>query len=80
MASPDEEWVTVAEAVDLSGCTEGYIRRLLGRGDSRLTGWKAGERAWLVKRADCVQLRKELTTRSNLRKAERAKKAKKKRR
>lgn len=79
MASPDETWITVAEAVKLSGCTEGYIRRLLGAGDSRLTGWKAGERAWLVKRDDVLQLKKELTTRSNLRRHERTtKKAKRK--
>ncbi len=69
----------MAEAVELSGCTEGYIRRLLGAGDSRLSGWKAGERAWLVKRADVLQLKKELTTRSNLRRHERtAKKGKRK--
>ena len=42
MASPDKEWITIAEAVRLAGCTEGYLRRLLGDGDSRLTGWKAG--------------------------------------
>lgn len=71
VASPDKEWITIAEAVRLAGCTEGYLRRLLGEGDSRLTGWKAGERAWLVKRADVVSLRDSLTTRSNLRKDER---------
>jgi len=80
-ASPDKEWITIAEAVRLAGCTEGYLRRLLGEGDSRLTGWKAGERAWLVKRADVVTLRDSLTTRSNLRKDERpaAAKARRKR-
>jgi excisionase family DNA binding protein len=81
VASPDKEWITVAEAVRLAGCTEGYLRRLLGEGDGRLTGWKAGERAWLVKRADVVALRESLTTRSNLRKDERpaAAKARRKR-
>ena len=81
MASPDKEWITITEAVRLAGCTEGYLRRLLGDGDSRLTGWKAGERAWLVKRADVVALRESLTTRSNLRKDERpaAAKARRKR-
>jgi len=81
VASPDKEWITIAEAVRLAGCTEGYLRRLLGEGDSRLTGWKAGERAWLVKRADVVTLRDSLTTRSNLRKDERpaAAKARRKR-
>ncbi len=71
MASPDKEWITIAEAVKLAGCTEGYIRRLLIAEDSRLTGWKAGERAWLVKRSDVVALKASLTTRSNLRKSER---------
>ncbi len=71
MASPDKEWITVAEAVDLAGCTEGYLRRLLGEGDSRLTGWKAGARAWLVLRADVLELKRNLTTRSNARRDER---------
>jgi hypothetical protein len=81
VASPDKEWITIAEAVRLAGCTEGYLRRLLGEGDSRLTGWKAGARAWLVKRVDVVALRGSLTTRSNLRKDERpaAAKARRKR-
>jgi excisionase family DNA binding protein len=64
VASPDREWITIAEAVKLAGCTEGYIRRLLIAEDSRLTGWKAGERAWLVKRADVVTLKASLSTRS----------------
>ena len=71
MASPDSEWITVAEAVKIAGCTEGYIRRLLGESDGRLTGWKAGERAWLVKRADVLALKAGLSTRSNARKKER---------
>lgn len=64
MASPDKEWITIAEAVKLAGCTEGYLRRLLIAEDSRLTGWKAGERAWLVKRADVMALKASLSTRS----------------
>jgi len=71
VASPDKEWITVAEAVKLCGCTEGYIRRLLIADDPRLTGWKAGERAWLVFKADVLTLKASLTTRSNLRKDER---------
>ncbi len=71
MASPDKEWITIAEAVKLAGCTEGYLRRLLIADDKRLTGWKAGERAWLVKRADVLILKASLSTRSNLRKSER---------
>lgn len=71
VASPDKEWITIAEAAALAGCTEGYLRRLLGGKDSRLTGWKAGERAWLVKKVDILALKASLTTRSNLRKSER---------
>lgn len=77
MASPDKEWVTIAEAVELAGCTEGYLRRLLIAEDSRLTGWKAGARAWLVRRADVIKLRESLSTRSNGRKAEQKLKRKK---
>jgi hypothetical protein len=72
VASPDKDWITIAEAVENAGCTEGYLRRLLGAGDSRLRGWKAGERAWLVHRGDVAELARSLTTRSNRRKAERA--------
>jgi len=76
MASPDKEWITITEAVELAGCTPGYLRQLLLAGDGRVTGWKAGERAWLVSRADILALKKSLSTRSNLRKSERGKKAK----
>ncbi len=69
VASPDKEWLTVSEAADLAGCTAGWIRLLLGRGE--LEGWKAGERAWLVFKADVLTLKASLTTRSNLRKDER---------
>jgi hypothetical protein len=79
VASPDKDWITIAEAVENAGCTEGYLRRLLGAGDSRLRGWKAGERAWLVHRADVLELARSLTTRSNRRKAERVKKPSRKR-
>jgi len=64
VASPDKEWITIAEAVKLAGCTEGYLRRLLIADDKRLTGWKAGERAWLVRRADVLALKASLSTRS----------------
>jgi hypothetical protein len=62
VASPDKEWLTVSEAADVAGCTVGWIRLLLGRGD--LAGWKAGERAWLVNAAAARALRSDLTTRS----------------
>jgi hypothetical protein len=47
VASPDKEWLTVSEAAEAAGCTTGWIRWLLGTGE--LEGWKANERAWLVK-------------------------------
>lgn len=55
----------------MAGCKEGYLRRLLREGDKRLRGWKAGARAWLVRREDVVELRRHLTTRSNARRHER---------
>ena len=62
VASPDKEWLTVAEAAEAAGCTVGWIRLLLGRGD--LAGWKAGERAWLVDAAAARALRGSLSVRS----------------
>lgn len=62
MASPDREWITVAEAAALAGCTEGWLRLLLG--DGRLAGWKAGARAWLIRRTDAEALKGTLTSRS----------------
>lgn len=62
MASPDKEWLTVAEAAQAAGCTVGWIRLLLGRGE--LEGWKAGERAWLVKASAAKALRGTLSDRS----------------
>jgi excisionase family DNA binding protein len=62
LASPDKEWLTVSEAAETAGCTVGWIRLLLGRGD--LEGWKAGERAWLVKAEAAKALRATLSDRS----------------
>jgi len=62
VASPDREWITVAEAAALAGCTEGWLRLLLG--DGRLAGWKAGARAWLIRRTDAEALKGTLTSRS----------------
>ena len=62
MSSPDNEWITIAEAVEVAGCTNGWLRNLLQKGD--LKGWKAGERAWLLRRSDAIALKNTLTTRS----------------
>jgi excisionase family DNA binding protein len=69
VASPDKTWLTVEEAVALIGCTDGWVRHLLREG--KLEGWRAGERAWLVRRESALQARAGLTTRSNAKKAER---------
>ena len=62
VASPDTKWLTVSEAAELAGCTTGWVRLLLARGD--LEGWKAGERAWMVSAADTIRLRSLLSERS----------------
>lgn len=62
VASPDKEWLTVSEAAQAAGCTVGWIRLLLGRGD--LEGWKAGERAWLVSAEAAKALKASLSARS----------------
>ena len=62
MSSPDNEWITIAEAVAIAGCTDGRLRMLLAKG--QLKGWKAGQRAWLLRRSDALALKKTLTTRS----------------
>jgi excisionase family DNA binding protein len=70
VASPDKNWLTVEEAVELIGCTDGWVRHLLREG--KLEGWRAGERAWLVRRDSAVKARAKLTTRSNAKKGQRA--------
>lgn len=77
MASPDKAWLTVEEAVALIGCTDGWVRHLLREG--RLEGWRAGERAWLVRRESAIEARRNLTTRSNAKKTERSPKPRRRR-
>ena len=63
MASPDNKWVSVSEACDIAGCTDGWIRHLLREG--KLGGFQVNEWTWMVDRADAAQLRKNLSSRSN---------------
>jgi excisionase family DNA binding protein len=77
VASPDQKWLTVEEAVALIGCTDGWVRHLLREG--KLIGWRAGERAWLVRRDSAVEARGNLTSRSNAKKGERAAKPRRRR-
>jgi hypothetical protein len=64
LASPDKNWLTTEEAAAIAGCTEGWLRLLLGKGDKRLEGWKVGERAWLVSRTSVESFKGSLTSRS----------------
>jgi excisionase family DNA binding protein len=77
VASPDKTWLTVEEAVALIGCTDGWVRHLLREG--KLEGWRAGERAWLVRRESAIEIRRGLTTRSNAKKGERPSRPRKRR-
>ena len=63
VASPDNKWVSVSEACDLAGCTDGWIRHLLREG--KLGGFQVNEWTWMVDRADAAALRKNLSSRSN---------------
>lgn len=42
----DNRWLTIEEAVEVIGCTPGYVRILLR--DEKLIGKKLGDRLWLV--------------------------------
>ena len=63
MASPDNKWVSVSEACELAGCTDGWIRHLLREG--KLDGFQVNDWTWMVSRAQAVALRGSLTSRSN---------------
>lgn len=57
------EYLTVAEAVEVMGCTEGWVRTLLGAG--RIPGARRiGQRVWLIPTASAKAARDSLTTRS----------------
>lgn len=63
MASPDNKLVSVSEACDIAGCTDGWIRHLLREG--RLGGFQVNGWTWMVNRCDAVALRESLSSRSN---------------
>lgn len=57
------EYLTVAEAVKEMGCSEGWVRALLGEG--KLPGARRiGQRVWLIPAAAAREARDNLTTRS----------------
>lgn len=57
-----EEYLTIAEAVEYMGCTDGWVRMLLRNG--KLRGRQIGQRLWLVARASAKDARDSLTTRA----------------
>lgn len=52
----DNKWLTLAEAAELTGYTDGYLRRMLRNGE--LKGEKFSERLWLVDKRDAEKLAK----------------------
>lgn len=77
--SVQDDWISVAKAAKLAGCSEQFIRRdlleHLPKGENgepssdrtsggRLDGWLVNGRAWLVSKASAEALRSTLTTRA----------------
>jgi excisionase family DNA binding protein len=60
------EYLTVSEAVDFMGCTDGWVRALLR--DGKLKGRRFGERVWLIPLESAKECRDNLTTRANAKK------------
>jgi len=56
------EYLTIAEAVDYMGCTDGWVRILLRT--KKLRGKQIGQRLWLVTRESASEMRDNLTTRA----------------
>ena len=61
-------YLTVVEAADHMGCTEGWVRMMIRTG--RLKAQKHGLRAWLIPLEAATAARDGLTTRSNGKKSE----------
>lgn len=60
---PPGRYLTVAEAVEHMGCSEAWVRTLLGGG--KLKGAKRiGQRVWLIPEAAATEARASLTTRA----------------
>jgi len=57
------KWLTVSEAVEYMGCSEAWVRTLLGAG--KLRGAKRiGQRVWLIPEAAATEAKAGLTTRA----------------
>lgn len=68
VASPNNEWLPVSEAAKVAGCTDGWLRLLLGQ-NKEIWGqeglcWKAGTRTWLMHRDLVARIGSGLSTRS----------------
>lgn len=73
MAPVEDDWISVAAAADLAGCSQQYIRKELLQnveGDAmrtsggRLEGWRPNGKAWLVSRRSVLEMAETLTTRA----------------
>lgn len=76
--SVQDDWISVAKAAELAGCSQQFIRRDLlehlatgpdGKpsdrtSGGRLEGWLVNGRAWLVSKASAIALRGSLTSRA----------------
>jgi hypothetical protein len=64
-----QEHLTIAEAVEFMGCTDGWVRHLLRREEKKpgsgLRGKRLGARLWLINLESAKQQREALTTRAN---------------
>jgi len=60
------EYLTISEAVDYMGCTDGWVRMLCR--DGKLESRLLGQRLRLVRKSSATQVRDTLTTRANGRK------------
>ena len=56
------EYLTISEAVERIGCTDGWVRMLLR--NKKLRGKQIGQRLWLVTRESAAEVRDSLTTRA----------------
>ncbi len=73
MAPVEDDWISVAAAAELAGCSQQYIRKELLQnveGDAirtsggRLEGWRPNGKAWLVSRRSVLEMAETLTTRA----------------
>ena len=58
-----EKYLTIAEAVEYMGCTDGWVRHLLR--SEKLRGKRLGQRLWLVSMSSAKEQKDALTTRAN---------------